>query len=452
MVKVISLLHTAPLNQHCTEFNLESPEDLEQVAWESGYYLQEPKKITASSLIHGFFRMMNQGKHSLRNWAVEIGLKAGSTVCKSSVEERLNGRTLNMTTELLKRVLGCKMKALRQHSADKEPSKTLLGRFTNVLLADSTCEKLPAHLADMFPSSYSHGEPTATLRLQTTYNYTQERFVQFHIGNFRHNDQSATDLILDVARAGDLVLRDLGYFALENLRKMMKRGIFFISKLQVQTNLYDPESGEQINLLAFLKGKNKVDMRVHLGQKTKLPLRLIAQKLPEDVVLQKREKAKKDRNKKANHDENYYELLGWVIFVTNVPDEKLSSAEIMEVYRLRWFIEIIFKAWKSHFNFRKILNKERMNLLRAQITIYLILIQIAYWSLDVYQYIQNAVYKITQRPLSLLKYFDLLNSMADTIFNIRHLEELDPLIPQFAKHGTYETRKKRQNIKELCKC
>jgi len=32
------------------------------------------------------------------------------------------------------------------------------------------------------------------------------------------------------------------------------------------------------------------------------------------------------------------------------------------------------------------------------------------------------------------------------------LEELDPLIPQFAKHGTYETRKKRQNIKELCKC
>lgn len=60
--------------------------------------------------------------------------------------------------------------------------------------------------------------------------------------------------------------------------------------------------------------------------------------------------------------------------------------------------------------------------------------------------------EITQRPLSLLKYFDLLNSMADKIFNIRRLEELDPLIPQFAKHGTYEARKKRQNIKELCKC
>ena len=93
-----------------------------------------------------------------------------------------------------------------------------------------------------------------------------------------------------------------------------------------------------------------------------------------------------------------------------------------------------------------------MNLIRTQITIYLVLTQVAYWSLNVYQYIQNAVQKITQRPVSLLKYFDLLNAMADIIFNIKHLEELDPLIPQFAKHATYESRKKRQNIKERFKC
>jgi hypothetical protein len=452
MVKVISLLHSAPSNLLGTEFNLEDEDNLERLAWESGYYLQEPKKITASSLIHGFFRMMSQGKHSLRNWALEIGLKVGCTVCKSSVEERLHHRTLSLATELLKQVLGCKMKEFRQHSSVKEPASTLLGRFNNVFLADSTCEKLPSNLALEFPSSYSHGEPTATLRLQTVYNFTRERFEQFHIGNFRQNDQGATDLILEVARGGDLILRDLGYFALENFQKMMKSGIFFISKLAVTTNLYDPQSGEQIHLLAFLKGKNRVDTIVHLGKKAKLPLRLIAQKLPQQVVHQKREKARKDRNKKANHDENYFELLEWVIFVTNVPPEKLSTSEIMEVYRLRWFIEIIFKAWKSHFNFRKILNKERMNLIRTQITIYLVLTQVAYWSLNVYQYIQNAVENITQRPLSLLKYFDLLNVMADRIFMIKNIEELDPLIPQFAKHATYEARKKRQNIKDHFKC
>ncbi len=55
MVKVISLLHSAPSNLFGTEFNLEDEDNLERLAWESGYYLQEPKKITASSLIHGFF-------------------------------------------------------------------------------------------------------------------------------------------------------------------------------------------------------------------------------------------------------------------------------------------------------------------------------------------------------------------------------------------------------------
>jgi len=62
-------------------------------------------------------------------------------------------------------------------------------------------------------------------------------------------------LILQVARSGDLVLRDLGYFVLENFGKMMQSGIFFISKLKVKTSLYDPQNGEQISLLTLLKGK-----------------------------------------------------------------------------------------------------------------------------------------------------------------------------------------------------
>lgn len=452
MVKVISLLHTAPVIPSHASFNLENEDELERLGWESGYYLQEAKKIRASSLINGFFRMMRQGKHSLRNWAVEIGLLGDCTVCKSSVEERLNVRTLDFATEILKRVLGCKMKQIRSQSGNEEGRGPFLGKFNRVLLADSTCEKLPSALAQVFPSSYSHGEPTATLRLQTVYNYTDECFEQFHIGNFRQNDQGATDLILQVARPGDLVLRDLGYFVLENFGKMMQSGIFFISKLKVKTNLYDPQNGEQISLLTLLKGKNKVELLVHVGQKTKLPLRLIAQKLPEDIARQKREKAKKDRHKNANHDADYFELLGWVIFITNVPTEKLSSTVIMEVYRLRWFIEIIFKAWKSHFNFRRILSVERMSLIRTQITIYLVLIQVTYWSLNIYHYIQEQVQRTISRPLSLLKYFDLLNAMGDIICNIQHLEELQPLIPQFAKHATYEVRKKRQNIKERFKC
>jgi hypothetical protein len=131
-----------------------------------------------------------------------------------------------------------------------------------------------------------------------------------------------------------------------------------------------------------------------------LPLRLIAQKLPEDIARQKREKAEKDRQKNANHDTNYFELPGWIIFITNFPTEKLSSTVILDVYRLSWFIEIIFKAWKCHFNFRRILNLERLNLIRTQITIYLVLIKVAYWFLHIDHYIQAQVQKTTSLPRS----------------------------------------------------
>jgi len=53
-------------------------------------------------------------------------------------------------------------------------------------------------------------------------------------------------------------------------------------------------------------------MPVLLGSKEKLPVRLVAQRLPEEQAQKKRQKARNDRNKKANHSQEYYALLGWV--------------------------------------------------------------------------------------------------------------------------------------------
>lgn len=436
-----------------TRFNLENPSDVERVAWESGYYRQEAKKISGSSLVWGFFSMMRLGVNTLSAWCVEIGLLGKCAMHKSSLHERLDPRTLSFVQAVLQQTMELRVKQSYAKQGDLKPGvNSLLRHFGNVLLCDSTCAKLPSNLSEYFPSSYSHGEPTATLRVQTIYNYRHEQFERFKIGSFRDNDQSESNLILEVARAGDLVLRDLGYFVLENLRKMSNMGIFFISKFRPGTSIYEALSGEKIDLLAHLKKKKRLDMPVLLGSKEKVPLRLVAEKLPEEVARKKRQKAREDRNKKTNHSEEYYELLGWVVFVTNVEDKTLSAEQVAEVYRIRWFIEIIFKAWKTHFNFTKMFEKQKMNYWRAHITIVLVLIRIAYWSLEVYRYIKNGVAKITDRPLSILKYFGVLNLLSGPISAIRHLEELDPLIPQFAVHATYDRRKNRQNFKERHIC
>jgi len=49
-------------------------------------------------------------------------------------------------------------------------------------------------------------------------------------------------------------------------------------------------------------------------------------------------------------------LLEWFIVITNVPDDMLCIETICELYRLRWQIELSFKALKSGLSFDKFSN------------------------------------------------------------------------------------------------
>jgi hypothetical protein len=88
-------------------------------------------------------------------------------------------------------------------------------------------------------------------------------------------------------------------------------------------------------------------LKAGLGAEHRCRVRIVAQRLPQEVAGRRRQKAKEDRSAKANHSEEYYQLLGWCIIVTNVPREVLASTQIIKVYACRWRIEILFKAWKS---------------------------------------------------------------------------------------------------------
>jgi len=98
----------------------------------------------------------------------------------------------------------------------------------------------------------------------------------------------------------------------------------------------------------MLRPNAALDCQLLLGQREKLPVRLLAFPLPPKIAAERRRKARADRDKRLRHSENYLYLLGWNIFLTNAPQEQLPLATAATLYRLRWRVEIIFKAWKSH--------------------------------------------------------------------------------------------------------
>ena len=85
-----------------------------------------------------------------------------------------------------------------------------------------------------------------------------------------------------------------------------------------------------------------------------MPARLVAVRLPEALAAERRRQARANRDRRLHHSEQYYALLGWNIFLTNVPKEMLAAEVLVKLYPLRWRIEIIFKSWKSHFHLEKL--------------------------------------------------------------------------------------------------
>lgn len=455
MVKIIQVINKVQQEDDKSIENFFSEKSLNDFSTKYTYDKCGVKKISASSFVQGFLKMFQEGKNNLHTLSLHIGLIAQTTIEPSSMESRFNRRTFAYVEALLQELMQIKVLDLRkqevqtaQTKVDNEKVEGLLARFNNVLLADSTCQKLPSNLAGVFPSSSNQtGSVTATLRLQVIYNYSKSVFSYFDLGNYRENDQSSSDNIFLVAQQGDLIIRDLGYFLLSNFKKMTEKGIFYLSRYQPGVVVFDANTEERIVLSELFKGKTSVDTVVKLGLQEKAEVRLVAQKLPKTIADQRIAKAKKELKPDKSHSEEYYELLKWEIFITNVSPEQLNIDEICLLYQLRWFIEIIFKTWKSNFNFKKVLNVKGMSYYRAVITIVLLLIKITYSFTHLFVYIDAQVQLKYNKLISPMKFMSVINSLWAEIINIKKLNELDPFIEQFAAHATYETRKDRVNMR-----
>jgi IS4 transposase len=418
--------------------------EIESLGKESGFYRRKPKKITAIALFYSFWKMQAKGKNSLENWAFYLGRQIGQPITRQSLNERLNEKSVALGKMVLIKALNLKPQPRKQKISKKLKDKLKI--FNRVFIRDSTVQQLPDYLSDIFPGSFSHGNATALARIQALYNFTDLKWTDFQIGAFTDNDQGAANCVRDFLRPKDLLLQDLGYFTLDWIKELIQEQ-YLITKWQPGTHLFT-ENGIKINLAEELEDKKGLDIPVLVGAKHKIPMRLVVRKLPKKQAKKRIESAEKDRHSKSNHSKEYLELLKYEIYLTNIALEDLNAKEIAKLYGLRWYIEILFKSWKSYANFTKMFKKEKVQLNRVLFTIYALLIEFTYLTTVIYSFIQNEIRQKSTKILSILKFKNTANNCMADILNIQCLSELIPIIPFFIAHATYEKHTKRQNMLE----
>jgi hypothetical protein len=226
----------------------------------------------------------------------------------------------------------------------------LLRRFSRVVIDDCTGLGLPAELAGQF-SGCGGSDPEAGragLKLLVRYEVTTGRFEAIERGAARDSERALVKRLPPVA-PGALRLADLGFFDLDELGEMTRRGVSWISRVPAPLDK-EADDGTSEGLADWLRRQraDRIDQPVRLGAREHLECRLVAVRLPRKVAQQRlRELRRKLKKKGRTLSERQRVLCQWLVLITDLAADRFNVDEICIFYRVRWQIELLFKRWKS---------------------------------------------------------------------------------------------------------
>ncbi|MBI2416609.1 MAG: IS4 family transposase [Ignavibacteriales bacterium] len=420
----------------------------------SGFCKRKPKKISPKDFILGFFLMLScPGIHSFEQWANKIGQLTNKLISKQALWKRMQPQVLLFLQMVLAHVITDSMRKVFEFTDSKK-----VKLFKNIILEDATHIQLNDNLAEDYPgnAAANHKTRKALLKLQVCYNLTKAKFERFHITNFRKNDQSYSEEIVDIVKSGDLLIRDLGYYVLSVFQKLQNKGVSYISRFRIKTNVYlHKDDDKPIDLAKMLSKRGSLDISVFLGVKDRLPVRLVALPVEESVASERRRRARLDQNKRNVMAKDKLFLLGWELFITNIEKEKLTASDIAAFYFLRWRIEIIFKCWKSCMKVERV--PIGCNKIRLEAYIYCVLIFVILLQVNVYRYYVEI--KTDQKKKNNNGYISLMKLtkfFADNINNIilqdypKNSRSQRLLEKRIIYYCRYDIRTDRLNFQQRC--
>lgn len=300
-------------------------------------------------------KCFSSDQESLMGHAIDLKLNRDIDIKKQSIHEKFTDKAVDFLKALLSVQLSKKFTS---------PSK-FLDMFPSVIIHDSTRFGLPESFMEHYAGYGGRGAPAGG-KIQFAYDLKSHQVCHATLGSSCSNDLTdckGNEWITE----GSLVLRDLGYYSHEGFKEIMNKRAFFISKAKPKTALFDIH-GKRIDLPKIIRtmkkhGLKAVEKDLTVGLEGSFRARVIIAVVP-DEVKNKRLKAVayKASNRNYTVQKEYKTWAGINVFVTNVKDEWLSFEKVMDIYRLRWQVELVFKTWKSYYKIDryKTMRKERM--------------------------------------------------------------------------------------------
>ncbi len=381
---------------------------------------------------------------SLNDLAAKMEATDHIGVSKQAVGDRINESCVNVVQAMIAR-------ALTARFSDIEKVKRLLcGKYRRVLIQDSTVIQLPARLFAEYSGVANGHTQVCNARIQFVYDLLSGEFIDFSIDPYSKNDlKAAPELKL---QKGDLALRDRGYLIYDEIQRHITEGADCLYRHKLQNLYLDPQTEEPIDLAELLKREGRIDREVLLNNPSRTRVRLLAAPVDQETANRRRQKLKKE-TKGRNPSQELLFLQSWTIFITTVSAEVASFDQLLAMYGLRWRIENIFKAWKSHWHFAQIHNVSQHQL---QVLLLSRLIALVLLNRCLYLLACERIRKTYDRILSLMKFTRYLECNPDRKGEI--LQALSdpqgrhPVLDALARYCTYDKRQRLNFVQKTEAC
>jgi hypothetical protein len=320
--------------------------------------IRRRRKFTGASLVRTLvLGWLAEPRATLEQLAQQAGL-AGVAVTPQAVARRFNDRLAELLQRLVER-------AVVEAIAAEPVAIPLLQKFRGVFVQDGTVVDLPSEFADRWRAcGGTRGQSDAALKIQVRWDVSSGQLQRVCVTDGRSADVSSP-IQNEPLPAGSLRLADLGYFDLEHLAGWDQAGVFWITRIQPGTAVFDA-AGTRLELGPWLEahGTALVEQCVQLGVRERLSCRLIAIRAPEPVVRRRiarldRESRRRGRSVSARQRAWAH----WTILATNVPVTLTTWQETYVLYRVRWQIELLFKLWKSQLQLDKSVSRQPARIL-----------------------------------------------------------------------------------------
>lgn len=299
-------------------------------------FIQRQRKVTGASFAQSLvFGWQANPKASLEELC-QSSCASGVSISPQGLQERMN---TPQAATFMKNLL---QKAVSYVVTSDGIRQDLLSHFDGVYIQDSTIVELPLSLRDIWAGCGNQNGKKAALKVQTNINY-QHGQLTLQLADAKRHDCPLQTLDLP---ENSLWLADIGYFKVANFKQLTQRGIWWVSRLPARVGIWDGKKVQHIAAFLAQQTDECVDVIVELSAQ-RLPCRLIAMRVPQEVTQQRQARAKDEARQRPHKlQQTTLDLCEWTIIVTNLSTEQLSVEEAVILLRLRWQIELLFKLWK----------------------------------------------------------------------------------------------------------